>query len=278
MPWVGLAVPVIAAISIAWTPRAASASTDTATVTVLHGLPGFTADVYVNGKLTLDGFKPKTATEPLSLPAGTYDIAIRNVGASPDTAPVLHATVHVKGGVNYTLAAHLDDSGEPTVTAFANPVTPVPAGRSRMLVRDVAHADGLVVRVDGDPRFTHFNAGSSPSVLFDPGRHSIDATTAASPQAAIPQRPLTLGEGDETIVYVVGSEADRSLDFMVQVLPLSSAPAGIPSGDGGLAAPRGLPVWVKVSMGLGLCIAIVSALRLLRARGRFEPRPLGEAP
>ena len=43
----------------------------TADVSVVHGVPGLTVDVYVNGKLTLPGFKPGTITDPLALPAGT---------------------------------------------------------------------------------------------------------------------------------------------------------------------------------------------------------------
>src|SRR6266536_977833 len=60
-----------------------------ATITILHGLPKVTADVYVNGKLTLDGFEPESATGALSLPAGDYDVAIREVGSSPTSDPAL---------------------------------------------------------------------------------------------------------------------------------------------------------------------------------------------
>src|SRR5713101_4733353 len=61
----------------AFVPAAeASGTASNASITVLHGLPQFTADVYVNGKLLLDGFKPESVTQPISVPAGTYHIAI----------------------------------------------------------------------------------------------------------------------------------------------------------------------------------------------------------
>src|SRR5438094_9556674 len=95
---VGLAMVMIVALSVELgLGRASAAPATPATVTIMHGLPGFTADVYVNEKLTLDGFKPKDATPALSLPAGRYDIAIRNVGESADTKPALQASVKLTG-------------------------------------------------------------------------------------------------------------------------------------------------------------------------------------
>ena len=55
------------------TPAVAQASTGT--VTVVHGVPDLVVDVYVNGDLTLEDFAPNTVTDPLTLPAGNYDLA-----------------------------------------------------------------------------------------------------------------------------------------------------------------------------------------------------------
>ena len=49
----------------------ASAAPGDGTVTVVHGIPGLTVDVYVNDALTLDNFAPDTVTDPITLPAGT---------------------------------------------------------------------------------------------------------------------------------------------------------------------------------------------------------------
>ena len=51
-----------------------------ATVTVVHGVPGFRADVYVNGKKALTGFPAGAMTTPIHLPAGLYHLAIRPAG------------------------------------------------------------------------------------------------------------------------------------------------------------------------------------------------------
>src|SRR5437879_3861204 len=91
-----------------------------ATVTILDGLPGFTADVYLNGKLQVDGFKPGTGTREMRLAAGTYRVAVRNVGQSASTAPVLARSVTLGSGGNYTIVPHLMRGGGRTVTTFRN--------------------------------------------------------------------------------------------------------------------------------------------------------------
>ena len=96
-----LVLVVVVAMAPVWAAFEAQAAPATATVTVLHALPGFTADVYVNGKLTLSGFKPETAAGPLELPPGRYRIAIRDVGADPASEPALAGAVTLKSGSPY---------------------------------------------------------------------------------------------------------------------------------------------------------------------------------
>jgi hypothetical protein len=71
-----------AALLFAATPAGAA---DNATVSILHGVPGVTVDVYANGEELLPDFAPGTLTEPLSLPAGDYDLAIYPAGADPSS-------------------------------------------------------------------------------------------------------------------------------------------------------------------------------------------------
>ena len=110
----------------------AAADGHEATVSVLHGVPGLTVDVYVNGEETLPDFEPGTLTDPLMLPAGSYDIEIYADGDSPDSAePALSAEgLEVPGGANLTLAAHLGDV--PSYVLPANPILAAPTVRDLM--------------------------------------------------------------------------------------------------------------------------------------------------
>jgi uncharacterized protein (TIGR00369 family) len=62
---------------------------DPAKLSVLHGVPGLTVDVWVEGKLTLDDFTPGTLAGPLELDAGDYEIAITAWNATSADNPVI---------------------------------------------------------------------------------------------------------------------------------------------------------------------------------------------
>ena len=72
-------------------PAAYAQEGDAGSVTVVHGIPDTPVDVYVNGDLTLEDFEPGTVTDPLDLPAGSYDIEIFAEGEGPDGDPAIEA-------------------------------------------------------------------------------------------------------------------------------------------------------------------------------------------
>jgi hypothetical protein len=244
----------IAATMLVGAVAPAYASPGTATLTVLHGLPHFTADVYVNGKLTLDGFKPEAAAGPLQLPPGVYKIAIRDVGADPNSTPALEGSITLKAGVNYTAIAHLTGTGDRTLSLFRNALKPVAAGKARLVLRDTAQAEPLNLRLNGKTVFSNVNPSRDPARVVAPGRYQVDAVTATDSSPLVTAMPLNVQAGTETDVYVIGSSSDHSLDFMVQnFTDLSGAPNGVPSGSAGLASPSGFPAWA-------LALMIVAAL------------------
>ena len=62
-----------------------------ATVSILHGVPGATVDVYANGDSLLSDFAPGTLTDPVMLPAGEYDLKVTAAGAGADGDAVIEA-------------------------------------------------------------------------------------------------------------------------------------------------------------------------------------------
>jgi hypothetical protein len=241
-----------------------AANSGMATVTILHGLPNFTADVYVNGKLTLDGFKPETATEGLSLPAAAYDIDIRNVGAPPTSTPALHATITLAAGKNYSAVAHLTPGGQPTLSLFQNDTSPVRPGRSRVVARHTADVSPFAVRLDGKDVLKDVGPDSQEAASVAPGRYSLEVLSTDGQGPLIDGSHLSLKEGNESILYVVGSLNDGSLDLMVQDIPdLVANPSAVTTGSGGLAVPQKFPRWAIGLMILAaLCAAVsISVLR-----------------
>jgi len=256
---------VLALVLITGTPTVTSAAPRTGSVTIIHGLPGFTADVYVNGKLLLDGFKPTSTAGPLQLDPGTYKVAIRQVGASADSPPALSGTVHVSAGSDISICAHLGESGDPSLSVFDNTFRPAAAGRSLLYVRNVAAVAPLTVRLDDRPVKRGLREGSEWSTATAPGRHTI-AFDAAN-DVSISPRDIHLGEGVAQIVYVVGSAKANNLDLMVEAVQhLHSAPSGVLTGDGGLGADPGFPSWAIALMVAAGATLIACTRRILIQR------------
>jgi hypothetical protein len=257
--------PIMLAVGLS---GVAVAQPSIATVTVLHGLPAFTADVYVNGELTLDGFEPLDSTDPFELAPGEYTIEIRDVGAEPDSPPALEATAAVEGGKNVSLVPHLSADGEPSFTIFPNNLSQVRAGEGRFVARHVAAAPGLDILVDGSALFTALENGDESAARLSAGSHTLAVTRAGSSEPLASPLDFTLREGTAQMIYVVGS-IDQSLDVMTQTITeLQSPPGAVTTGDGGQADRGGRSPLMIGAMALFGAGAVLSAAVALAVRRR----------
>jgi hypothetical protein len=254
-----LVVSGVVGSGVAW------AKSSTAIVTVLHGLPGLTADVYVNGELTLDGFEPLSSTDPLELPAGSYDIAIREVGASADSEPALEGTVKLEAGTNVSIIAHPNSEGVPALSVFQNDVRPVKAGMTRLEVRHVAAASDLDVSVDQKATLTGLGTGKAGTKVLPAGRHDITVTEAQQSASLIGPETINLKEGTARILYVTGSLDEGTLDLMSQTLTGLQSRTSVFTGDGGLAAEPRFPLWATALMIIGALAVAGAAWSLVRS-------------
>lgn len=267
----GLAVALAAGlVALAWTPAAVADSAGKATVSVLHGVPGATVDVYANGKELLKGFEPGTLTDPLQLPAGTYDLKVVAAGAGADGEAVIQADdVAVPADVNVTVVAHLDASGKPVLTPFVNDISKVDSGKARLTVRHTAAAPAVDVRADGQPAFKALTNPKEAKADLPAGTISADVVLAGTTTVAIGPADLDLKEGTNTIVYAWGSAADENLKLAVQTITgLHHNPTGVPGGTGGQAANQAgsaLP-WTLWLIGAALLAAV--GIGVLRSRVR----------
>lgn len=262
----------IAALGITPASPSSAQAGGEATVSVLHAVPGLTVDVYANGDELIPDFEPGTLTDPLSLPAGSYDLAVYADGDTPDNAdPAIEANgVEVPAGANATVVAHLDEQGNPTLTPFVNDVSATAAGQARLVVRHTAAAPAVDVRADGDVLFGGLTNPNEEAGDVPAGTYSADVTLAGEDEPVLGPADLDLAEGTATIVYAWGSAEEGNLDLAVQTIDgLHSSPAGVPSGETGEAAPAtGAPGW---AWGLGLVSLVafgVAGRRLIPAASR----------
>lgn len=269
------AVGTAGLVALIAAPMAAANATEgagEATVSVLHGVPDLTVDVYANGEELIPDFEPGTLTDPLSLPAGTYDLQVFADGDTPDSAdPAIEANgVQVPAGANATVVAHLDADGNPVLTPFVNDTAATAPGESRLTVRHTAAAPAVDVRADGEVIFPGLTNPNEESGDVPAGTYSADVVLAGTEDVALGPADLDLAEGTSTIVYAWGSAEDGNLDLAVQTIDgLHSAPAGVPGGEAGLAPESsGIPAW---ALGLGLTSVLALAFagrQLVPARTR----------
>jgi hypothetical protein len=239
----------------------------TATVSILHAVPHTPVDVYANGQELIPNFQPGTLTDPMELPAGSYDLAIYPAGSDPQsTQPAAKADgVTVPAGANATVVAHLDGGGKPLITPFVNDTSPVPAGQARVVVRHTAAAPAVDVRAAGTPVIQGLTNPNEQSLTVPAGTVRADVVLAGTSTVALGPADLTLSEGATTIVYAWGSQ-DAGFKLAVQTISgASSAPAGMPAGTGGQAGD-GPPLPLIGTALAGLVAAVLAGRRLLATR------------
>src|SRR5215207_11184446 len=129
-----------------------------ATVSLMHGIPGATVDVVVDGEVVVPGFEPGTMQD-ISAFAGQTLTNVEVRAAGTDTVvigPLAELAVPASG--NWTVLAHLSADGTPTLTPFENDTSTLPAGQGRLVVRHTAAAPPVdIVLADGSRPFTNLS-------------------------------------------------------------------------------------------------------------------------
>jgi hypothetical protein len=193
---------------------------DPALLSVLHGVPGLTVDVWVNGNLTLDDFTPGTLAGPLELPAGDYDIAITAADATSAANPVIGpVNVELDEGGNYTAVAHLGADGAPTASLFTNDTkAPRNDQKGKLTVRHVAAAPAVDVLAGGVPVIEGLSNPDEAKLKLKAGTISATVAAAGTTDPVIGPADITVEGGKNTIVYAWGSLADGTLAVAVQTV------------------------------------------------------------
>ncbi len=266
LPKLGICMAA-AALSLAVAPAAipALAATGTASVTIVHGIPNTPVDVYANGKKILSGFTFKTVTSPLSLPAGSYAIAVRKAGASAGSSPILAATEQVPTGANVTIVANLTAAGKPVLSPFVNDTSAVGSGKGRLVVRHTAAAPAVDVYAGTAKVVSGLVNGQQQALTVPAGTVPAKVTLAGQTAAVLGPVNVPVTAGMATVVYAIGSASDHTLTAVTQQYPLGAMPSGAPAGSGGLGADPAVPAWPFALAAIaGLVLVLTGAAGVAR--------------
>ena len=259
----------VAAVAIA--PGAAGAQ-DAATITLLHGIPGATVDVAVDGSVVVPGFEPG-ATQDLSAFAGQTltNVEVRAAGTEDVViGPVAEFPVPDSG--NWTVVAHLDADGNPTITPFENNTAMTADGEGRLTVRHTAAAPAVDLVV-GDARPIENAANGASAELELPAGEIAGAQlapTGGDPLVDVPT--VNLAAGTNLVVYAVGSLADETFTFYTQEIEVGmEAAAGEDEGDG-TPAPTAVNTGSPITDGTNIALLAAAAGMMLLAGGALTLR------
>ncbi len=231
-----------------------------AAVQVLHGVPGAQVDVYVDGKALTTGFKTGEIAGPVKLTAGSYDVALFAADpkaplASADRTdkPLLAQKVAV-GAEPATLVAHLDDKGQPTLTPFKEDLSPVAPGQSRVVLRNLM-ADGPVdASVNGTIVGT-IAAGEVASAVVPAGTAKVEFL--GDDGKILTSANVTVGDGELASLSAIGAPASSTAQIVIERFTgLSTAPAGVPTGNSGLLGLDEDQTGLRLVFGLMVVLAL----------------------
>jgi hypothetical protein len=245
-----------------------------ATVMLLHGIPGVTVDVYVDGGAVIEGFEP-AAMQDLSAFAGATleNIAVVPAGGDPETDAVIEVpSLTVPSSGNWTVVAHLGADGTPTITPFQNDISTIAAGEGRITVRHTAQAPAVDIVV-GDAR-PITNLSNPNEAVADLPAGPLPASIAAAGGDVLASVADILGAepsvtaGVNTILYAVGSLEGDSFTLYVQTIGgLGAAPAAVPTGNSPVSDAAGMSMWLMVAGGAAvLGAAAVAGRQMARTR------------
>jgi hypothetical protein len=188
-----------------------------ARLSVVHGVPGLTVDVCLDGNEVLSGFMPGDTAGPLTVPAGPHTVTVH--GADPAAcagAAVLTANLNLEAGKAYTGVAHLDSNGDPTISPFVDNLKKTERKQARLTVRHTAAAPAVTVWANGKALANGFENGDTATVDVKRGVYAAWVALDGTHEPVIGPAVLKLKPGTAYTVYAWGSAANDNLGLIVQ--------------------------------------------------------------
>jgi hypothetical protein len=239
-------------------------------VSVVHGLRGVVADVYLDGQVVLEGFQPERTTDALTIPAGDHQVEIRPAQAPADSEPAAAGTLSVPAGANLSAVAHLSPEGDPTLSVYTNDLGSIPPSEARVVMRHTAAAPAINVSLGDTPLAESLTNPQEDGRDVAPATYPVEVDSADDGETIVPPQDVSVPDGSALYLYLIGSSEENNLGLLAQEISgLDTAPAGVPTGTDGLAPSdgKGFPVGL-----LALPLAAAAGAAAFLARPALRTR------
>lgn len=259
-------VAVLALIGLAL-PAAAD---DHIRIHLLHGIPDVTVDVEAGGENAIEDFAFGD-TQDLSALAGATLADLKVKVAGTETVAIDAGDVTLPSEGNFTIVAHLDAEGTPTISVFENDESTIAAGSGRLAVRHTAAAPAVDVLADGAVAFGDLPNGEEAAADLPVATYTAEVVPAGEDgPVVIGPAPLGVTDGTQLIVYAVGSLADETLTVLTESIDgLGSAPARVETGNS--PVDDGAPITNSLLLvAIAAAAAAAGSATLVRRRATVE--------
>ncbi len=227
-----LAALVAATIALPFLFLSPAGAQEGARIHLIHGIPDVDVDVEAGGENVFENFSFGD-TQDLSALAGATLEGLKVKAAGTDTVAIDAGDVELPASGNYTVIAHLDADGTPTLGVFENDTDTIAAGQGRLTVRHTAAAPSVDILANDAVAFADVANGNGGTVDLDVG--TISATvvpTGESAPVVIGPADLPIADGEHLLVYAVGSLDDDSLTVLTETITgLHSTPDEVHTGN-----------------------------------------------
>lgn len=214
-------------------PLAVSAQSTDTSIALVHGVPGTTVDLVVDGTVILDAFEPGSIVDITSFAGRTLTEVELVDDSSGDLIVGPISTLTMPDSGNWSIVAHLDADGEATLSSFENDASETGDGEARLTVRHTAAAPAVDLTVDGQTAASDLENGASAELDLAAGDltdSSVDLTTGG---LVLDLNGIALAADTNTVVYVVGSADASTIDDVLQIITLPSTATTTTSVAGG---------------------------------------------
>ena len=200
----------------------------------------------------------------MEVTAGQYTVAMRPVGASASSPPVVSANFMVNAGTNYTVAS-LGPAAARRIEVLRDQMAAPKGSALIRVIQASLKQDQVTVSYGGDVLAQKLAFGAVTSYMsVQPGTQTV-RFSASGQQTSM---SLTLAAGSVHTIVVLDSSSGLQVDNLTDAAGSSSAPAGgAATGFGGMAprpAPGSLP-WLAV-LAAGLLLMAFGVVGLRRSR------------
>lgn len=256
----------LAAAALAVIPATAAVADghENAEVVVVHGVPGLEVDVLVDGAAAIEGFNfgDVVVTE---LPAGDYDLGVAAAGT---TDAILSLSASLSGGSSVTVAAFLDEDGDPQLQAFANETSAT--GIQPFHLASFPAVDIL----SGDTAVLEGVTNAMTARIDVPGGATVDAVgigAAGTGEAALELGDVTVPDDTLVLAFAIGPDEGEELPtVVVETVAVAGDAMTAPSaehspGEAGLASTA-LPTWALALMLIGALALAAPVVATARSR------------